>query len=606
MRISGKTIAAFLHCHRFRWNICEVNKHANLPHHSLALSGLVAALWLGLSVSASAQIQVEGKPRWGFDGLVHTNEFNLLTIDVANLSEGPWKGNFTLEAGRGLSRVDIPLVQPDQFIEAYGRRRLQFLVYVPHKNEYALKWGRRPNENYDIDEPDEAGEPAIVQFTREEAVRAGVDGVATFNEAEFPTSAAGLSGLGTAILDHAPRWSDAQSQAFLEWILAGGTVHLYEETAGITPEFTGKLQALNEPSDHFALGGGMVHRHAQTAQQSAETFPKIHKRENYYPQWYLSSSLFQTLKEITRPEHNWLVIYFLAALYLLLLFPGCWLLGRKRGDYRITYGAILAIVALFSYGFRSVGARGYGESTSLNAAALVQPTSDGRAIVTMWSSLFVTSGNRYEITHPFEGNIYSTGQANESVPGFALNRPFGIVNTEIPSFSSRTLVNTGVVNDFRLAPELEPYRVEVLNTELADGVLKAFDVKLHGTTGSVDALVLHQGRLTPLFTDPQGIYSLANSGMSLAQEVDERTWRVARNYSGKIEETKEQLRGKTRPLLMAWSLGVEGPEERDDLEFPPGEVRLYVTVDLPESLYTPSFSQQQQGLVVIETRYHLE
>ncbi|MCA8997868.1 MAG: hypothetical protein KDA80_12810 [Planctomycetaceae bacterium] len=567
---------------------------------------LIVALWLGLPISASAQLQVEGKPQWGFDGLVRSEQFNLLTIDVANLSDRPWEGNFILEAGTGLSRSDIPILQPDQFIEAFGRRRLQFVVFVPRRNEYMLKWGRRPDQSYQIDEPDEAREPAIVQFVRPEAVRAGVDGVPTFDESEFPTSAAGLTGLGTVILDHVPRWSEAQTQAFSDWILAGGTVHLFQETAGITPEFSGRLQSLNEPSDVFPLGGGIVYRHKSTAQQSETSFSKIRKAGQYYRQWNVSDSLFTILKEITRPQHNWIVIYLLAVAYLLLLFPGCWLLGRKRGDYRITYGAVLGIIALFSFGFRTVGARGYGESTSINAVAVVRPTSGGRAVVTMWSNLFVTSGSNYDIRHPFEGNVYSTGQMIEAVPGFALNRPIGRVQTEIPSFSSRTLVNTGVVNDFRLTPDREPFQIDLVDAKLTGGGLTELSVRVQGLSSDASLFVVSGDRLAALRDIGDGTHRLQSPAQMLGQAINQDFWRVNRNYSGVNEATTDQLLQKTRTLLLSWDLGLSSDEERNTFKLPEGEIRVYAEVDLPPALHTPSISEQQRGRALIVVPFHID
>ena len=48
---------------------------------------------------------------------------------------------------------------------------------------------------------------------------------------------------------------------------------------------------------------------------------------------------------MTTPDHNWPVIFLMAILYWLLLFPGGLILGLKRIDYRIVLGSILATVA---------------------------------------------------------------------------------------------------------------------------------------------------------------------------------------------------------------------------------------------------------------------
>ena len=52
-----------------------------------------------------------------------------------------------------------------------------------------------------------------------------------------------------------------QQQAFLDWVRAGGVVHLTEQSEGVRPEFSGELAALNSPLDEQRFGAGLVVRH---------------------------------------------------------------------------------------------------------------------------------------------------------------------------------------------------------------------------------------------------------------------------------------------------------------------------------------------------------
>ena len=253
---------------------------------------------------AQAEIVIEGTPRWGFDGKARVNQFNLITFDIANDSDQPWEGNFQFRPTMGIHDVDIKIIQPANFIEGYGRRRLQFYVYIPQAHEFRLRWGRRADQSYLVDVPKLAQDLATVQFVKG-SFDSMVKGLATFDEAAFPTSVAGLDGLGTVILDHVPNWTEPQQRAFLDWLHAGGELHLYYQSAGTYPEFSKLLTELNSPEDRFSLGSGKIVRHASSIQQSEQKFPKTKVSKESYPDWQLTTNLFSLLKEMTQPDHNW-------------------------------------------------------------------------------------------------------------------------------------------------------------------------------------------------------------------------------------------------------------------------------------------------------------
>jgi len=562
----------------------------------------------GSATSLYAQLVVENTPRWGFDGRVRLGQFNLLEIDVANSSDKPWQGDLKLQPMTGMA-VDIPLLQPDLYIEPFGRRTIQFFPYIAQTTEFDFRWGRmfgtrfRAEDRLLIDEPKLVEYTAIVQLISGDLATDRMDSIPGFDERSFPTSAAGLDGLGQVILNHVPPWSEAQQRAFLDWIYAGGKLELFQQTTGKFPEFSGILSELDEPSDKIPLGNGIVTRHGETIGQSKSKFKQDRSNADRYPEWQVSNTVFPLLREMTQPDHNWPLIYLLAISYLLLLFPGCWLLGRKRGDYRLTYGAILGLVLVFSFGFHTVGARGYGETTSVNSVALAKPASNDRMIVTQVSNVFITSGGMYEIKHKTEGSIYSTGQIGESVLGAAYNRPVGAMVTDIPSFSSRSVVHAGVLQTPALRPELVETAWNGSNPQLT------FELTA-GEEWSTDQLygfAAYAGTSYPVRFEQGRIARLQGGGMKLSDFFNESTWRIYQNFWDDKNYGRDELFRRSLYPLIAQDLNLMSHQQTQDFSLPEGEVRLYIFTKMPEAFFIQGeFSEQQHGHVLRVFKYQLD
>ncbi|SFJ08521.1 hypothetical protein [Planctomicrobium piriforme] len=567
--------------------------------------GLVCAFWLALPGVCAAQLMVEGLPRWGFDGKVRVGRFNLLTVEVFNSSDRPWQGNPKLEAATGFGGGDIPVIQQGLYVEPYGRRRLQFLVFTPRVTDYRLSWGRREGEQFLIDEPASTMRLAEVQFAESNPLLSSLADMPRFDDADFPPSAAGLETLAVVNLDHVPGWNDAQNRAFLDWLSAGGTLHLYQGSGGTNPAFRGTLSVLNEPSDNFPIGAGQVVRHAAGIQTAEVPEKEAAESNNRYRMWEPTRSSLELLKMMTQPDHNWGVIYLMTIAYLLLIFPGCWLLGRKKGDYRITYGAILGIVLLFSVGFRTVGARGYGENTSVHSVALAQPASGNRALLTQWSSLFVTGGGEYEIKHQTEGTVYSSGQLDERIPGFVLNRPVSLMMTDIASFSARTFIQAGVLSSLPLAPKILKFEQEEGNGSLKSLQLKSLELEfaddsLWKDDGLFRGVVLAGDRIYVL--QPQGNSLVAaTGGQSLKEVINQSDWTVGRYAFSNQTRTPPQLFESLRGPLIAYDLNLGSDEDVDSFVLPRGQAKAYLYVRLPDNarLEGDRFTQQSGRMLYV-------
>jgi hypothetical protein len=164
---------------------------------------------------------------------------------------------------------------------------------------------------------------------------------------------------------------------------------------------------------------------------------------------------YEDLRAFVTPKHNWTAIYLIAGIYILVIGPINFLLGKKWRDWRKTtaayLGAVLGACLLLGY----LGQRGRGESAAVNAIAYARPLGGGSWDVTEWASAFVTSGGIYRIECPAASNLYWTGDESESVNGVIHDGPQGTLTVDMPLFSSRTFLVRGKMKgpDLGLAVE---------------------------------------------------------------------------------------------------------------------------------------------------------
>lgn len=435
---------------------------------------LVLGCWMVLGTTSTNWALEIIDVRWGFDGKVVRHRFNVLSILVDNPLPDPFDGEFRLQKTINNSQdVDATLVEP-VYVGPFARKWVQFYPYVGMDYEsFALqevnKDGHRAPR---VSLPDpRRGWPArvLIDPISSPALR-GVP-VKRFPDELFPPFVTATDGLQALLIDSVPNWAEPRRQAFLDWLYKGGTVYVLQTGSQRYPEFPATLKVLDSPLDETTYGAGRVYRVALTRQQLTkdsltnlfaslpkrlvvnyegetteisavddETQDEAAKGTNFYSDSSdpLSSRSFLTsLKSMTRPHHNWPLLHLMFWIYIGLVFPGCWLLGRKYSDYRVVYLALLATVGVFSVLFAIVGRRGYGEATAVNSTAIIQALPDEIADVSAWTNIFVTSGGDYEIRHPGEGVLYSTCNISEKVPGQILNGADANFLVDMPPFSSR-------------------------------------------------------------------------------------------------------------------------------------------------------------------------
>ncbi len=447
---------------------------------------LRVAVLLGVLLGGSglAQALEFREVRWGFNGAVKRNAFNLCSIDLLNPSFEAFQGPVQLAASGGVGRGDdTPWTELDVYVEPGQTRTVQFVVYVTSQAlDWEVSWGPGGKERFEFPHSNrEVIAPVAVQFFADQGVSSPLKGIEIFHDRDFPIGAAGTETLGSVVLDHVPRWDQVRSRAFRDWLGRGGRLYLINGRDGKPLTFPSPLEDLNLPADRFLVGQGVVLR--QGIVQDAGQIPGLitevaqstvdpnndYGNQNYGtdPATNGMTKLFQTMREMVRPDHNWTLIFFLAMIYLLILFPGIWLVSRKKGDFRVTYAMILGTVLLFSWFYAEIGKRGYGESTGLREMMVAYPLGNQRVALKKHGSLFVTEGGQYAIPAHGEGAVFTLESGTEfSGNAEILNRPQAVIVADIPPFSACSYQEASVL------PTQGDYSINVKKLVLNPGVDK--------------------------------------------------------------------------------------------------------------------------------------
>ena len=586
------------------------------------LWGVIIAFCLGSLANTAVALEVV-RVQFGFAGQFIPEEFNIVNVEIQNRDSVAWQGNLVLSRAG-----DTELIAPALYVEAGGRRTVQFVPFVTeHTMEWRLKWGDKRGESLTVDNPF-AGEPALVCLQDPTALRRPVQELRQFDERLFPTSVAGTSGLAEVVLDHAPRWDSVRQQAFLDWLHMGGIMHLVAGQNGKLPVFTGVLVPLNgeaqdnpvattetpaAPPRNERMDAGQIIRHTGTLSEfqlrdflhppdPTKTMSRQYRGGNWGP----TERLIHAMRQTVRPVHNWQLIYTMAGVYLLCLFPGSWLLGRRRFDYRLVYGAILGVAAVFGYGFNVAGARGYGEETILQTVAIVRPLAEGCEF-RQWSNLFVTRSGIYQLSQNGDGAM-DGNQERETFTAAVESAPKMQMKASIPPYASRGFVTQG-----RLA--CVPVRCETVDWQDA-GTFK-LQIRVTGleSTKVINAMAYRAFDRTvqeiPLQWDPDTKILTANSAPQppswlqnqqqygyepevqlTLRETNAQKWKRFQEKSAKIPLTVTALNIVTANQY-------NQAENKASSPLTGGQIRVLILADMPVALFPDvDFAALKEGAVL--------
>ncbi len=592
----------------------------------------VVFCWALMAASADALEIIES--RWGFDGKVLRNRFNVLSVLVDNPLAEPFDGELWLRKRINVGTpVDAPLVEP-VFVGPFARRWVQFYPYVGEDYErFGLqersKVGRRSPES-DVTQP-RFGWPARVILNSETVGTSPGLPIKGLPEVLFPPFVTATDALEALLIDSVPNWDEPRRLAFLNWLHRGGVVYVLPTTAtGEFPEFPATLGVLAGPLDDSRYGAGRIYRISQSRldlnkDRLTELFRRLPKRMTQKPDGtttelpafgdevesgpsfqnsysdgsgaLTSTSFLSRLRTMTRPEHNWVLLHVLFWIYIGLVFPGCWLVGRRWSDYRVVYVALLATVAVFSVLFAFVGQRGYGESTAVNSLAIVRPLPNGLADVSQWSNAFVISGGDYEIRHQGSGTLYSTCNTTEAVNGEIQCGADARFLVDIPPFSSREYAQ-------RMQVSLPTPAMRVVQFNVTGDRLVALTLQsdLPIPENAENLAVLH-GRQFYSVSRNGPFLELGNAlgdvaGYLRIGQYDPYQYQFNAGYGQEPRPVIEQYRQLFIPLLSR-SLNISRLEDAAAFDLPAGMVRLCYFAPMTKELFVQNpYLGQQAGWVL--------
>lgn len=415
---------------------------------------------------------------WGFDGRVVTGQFMPLSILVDNLSDQPVEATARLRRITGaLIEVGGISTQP-AFIGPNSRRWIQFYPYIlsstatwhfdlqTEEKTYTFDGMDQPraihDRNRDSDEA-QLSLPAVI-LDPQGLATASPTTIKHMPAEIFPPYSTALHGLHALFLDHVPDWEAPRQQALLSWLKSGGQLHVMKDSNNQTLSFSGILAPLNEPFPEFPVGNGTVTRHdfqrnelslqvvapvvtpPGTDVDSPEPQPSFNQigtasHTAQEESTINDDELLMWMRELTQPDHAWILIFFLSMCYVALIFPGCWILSKQRRlHFLVTYGAIAGLAVVFSLIFLFVGQRGYGETTSLHTLAVARAED-----ATHWSSLeyrtlFVTSGDLYSLEDKDRQTLLASGAADERADALMTAGNSASVIARVPPFSSQSMI----------------------------------------------------------------------------------------------------------------------------------------------------------------------
>ncbi len=459
--------------------VCRTRRTAVLVSRMLSL--LVAGLvFFSPPVSAQQKQQVRiVEVIWGFDGRVVTGQFMPLSILVDNLSDQPIEATAQLKRVAGMVNEVGGIAVQSVFLGPNSRRWVQFYPYISDRSATWYFDLRTEDQTYSfdpIDQPRSLLEQNIQDKEPDKTLSAVIldpQGMATrlpttikHMPAEiFPPYGTATSGLYALFLDHVPDWETPRQEALLSWLKSGGHLHLLLDSNSQTLRFSGLLAPLNDPFPEFSVASGTVTRHdvqraglvsqivtpaitppdvtAAQTDEAAELARQAQMTSGFRNfNSYEDAEIFSSLRKITKPEHSWILIFLLSMCYVGLIFPGCWLLSKQRRfHFLVTYGAVAGLAVVFSLIFLIIGRRGYGEATSLHTLAIARAEGDSHWNALQYSTLFVTSGDRYVMEEKDRQTLLASGSAEERVDAVITSGNIASFVARIPPFSSQDVIS---------------------------------------------------------------------------------------------------------------------------------------------------------------------
>ncbi|MFT4636923.1 MAG: hypothetical protein ACI8T1_000231 [Verrucomicrobiales bacterium] len=175
---------------------------------------LVLAVFLfPLGALAEPELVVE-RALWAFTGKPIPGAFNILTVEVRNVSDEPYQGSIPLAK----ASVGVPEMQQIG-IAPGGKRSVQFTPYVDENGggvySWRLSWDKGLSDLSDFNQDISGGFPETVALIEDtDTFAKGGEHFPTFPDRYFPTNVSVTDGLAAVVLSYVPKWEEARAKAF--------------------------------------------------------------------------------------------------------------------------------------------------------------------------------------------------------------------------------------------------------------------------------------------------------------------------------------------------------------------------------------------------------
>jgi hypothetical protein len=556
-----------------------------------------------LAHSAVAQDGIVIKDvQWGFDGKTTERTFTPLSVLVQNNSADTVEGKLRLIKAVQLNQQIDAVYEQDYFVSGFSSRWVQFTPFVISDFEsWRLQWGTGRDQRMEVPTPRNGDQATVLVYDPEDVPDAG--GVLRrFDQALFPVSVTGTDSLRGVVLDHVPDWQGARVQAFSDWLRCGGRVYILRNKEGEYPRFPESLGVLNRPDDRFRVGSGLVKRlplqsadidfetaQSQILQDERTTLPRALRLAAATSPfgnllgWDRDRQLFVDLEIAARFHRNWWFVYLAVLLYLLVMYPGCYLLGRKSPDWRMFYVAFLGTAMLFSVGFTWLSRVGSTETNRVRTVALAHQLENGLYDVTQWSSVAALYGRTYDIQHAGSGRQYTTAQEFEAVNGTIHGAGGGGVEIDMPPASTRTLLHRSRMPGPMLNLQVNELQVDEQGLTRLRLALPGRDFP-----GFELACACYQGQVYDLVESPGGGVILKGRGRpatTYLTQYDDSVFSARGWRSRDDEELEDQelLFHNMARTLVGNSFHLQHQFQAEDLLLGDDLVRICIYSDLPSA-----------------------
>jgi hypothetical protein len=535
---------------------------------------------------------------WGFDGKAVKETFTPLSILVQNPGPRIASGTMRLDRQMPLDSVKEPPIEIPFDVPPFEERWVQIAPYIVDEfTPWQLTWGKKPSQTVEIPQP-RLGDVAVVLMVNPNDRPRSTGVLRRFRSNLFPASVTATDGLETVFLNSIPDLQGARLQSFLDWLHRGGHIVLLHGDDQKYPTFPSALAALNDPADVFHVGSGEVRRLALdasdvnekqlrltsrpdrrdvTQRESAVKFNDPYKTYNGRYPWSRDRAVLEKLEGVSRFHRRWWVIYPLALLYLLAVFPGSYAIAHTPQGVRRFYIAYFAIAIAFSWAFKTLGGVGGGDRNRIRSATIAHQLSPGVFDCSQWCSMAAVDGGRYTLTHEGSGRCYAHNEEFETPHGLITAGAGAKYELEIPVASTRTVVT-------RMRATASPVTVQLQSMDFVERKLNSCKVAFAGLPNEpIEAFACHRELIFRLQKNGDAWTSDRRRSTSTSVFITDldRVPNYTLNLRGRptIENkvTKDFYRSLERPLI-GNSFQTRGHVESWSAMLPAGCVRLMALV----------------------------